>query len=100
MNHRRNQHHHQAGVDLPSQKTHRLWRSLPSAILFSTTKAIASIPLRTTTGFTFIVGPMQLPAAISAALPERFPGQIPIDFLQQSVQVLICQMALAQSLSI
>jgi len=85
MNHCRDQYYHQAGIDPPSQETHRLRRSAPPAILFGTTKAVTPIPLRATTSFTFIISLMQLPAAISAALLARFPGQVPIDFLQQLV---------------
>ena len=85
VNHRCDQHHYQTRIDSPSHETHRLRRSPPPAILCGATKAIASIPSRATTSFTFIIGPMQLPAAISGALLARLPGQVPIDFLQQLV---------------
>ena len=55
-NHRRDQHDQQARIDPAPQKTHRLRSSLSPAIFLSTTKAIASVPLRATTRFTIRIG--------------------------------------------
>jgi hypothetical protein len=85
MNHRRDQHDHQARIDSASQETHRLRGSSPPAIFLSTTKAIVSLPLRATARFAIKIGTMQLSVAIETALLARFLGQIRIDFLQQFV---------------
>src|SRR5438552_6732869 len=68
MNHHRDQHDHQARIDSASQETHRL-RGLPSpAILFSTTKAVASVPLRPAPRFAIKISTMQLSLAMKTAL--------------------------------
>ena len=85
MNHRRDQHHHQARIDPPPQETHRLRSSPSPAIFFGTTIAIASLPLRATSRFAIVIGPMKLSPAIKTALLARLLGQIRIDFLQQLV---------------
>jgi len=85
MNHRRGQHDYQARVDPTPQETHRLRGSSSPAIFFSTTKAIASVPLRAAARFTIIIGTMQPSMAIETALSAVLLGQIRIDFLQQLV---------------
>src|SRR5271165_121473 len=85
MNHHRDQHDHQARIDPAPQETHRLRGSPPPAIFFGAAKAIASVPLRTTTRLPIKIGTMQLPMAKKTALLTSLLGQIRIDFLQQLV---------------
>jgi hypothetical protein len=57
MNHCRYQHDYQSRIDSPSHEPDRLRRSPPAAILLGATKAVAPVPFRPVTRFTFIIGP-------------------------------------------
>src|ERR1700693_1026255 len=74
---------HQARIDPAAEETHRFRGSPSPAIFLGATKAIASVPLRTTARFTIVIGTMELPAAKKTALLTSLLGQIRIDFLQQ-----------------
>lgn len=103
MNHRREKHHDQTGIDPAAQKAHR-GRSDPlAAALFSTAKTQAPFP----NNFVWIGQSAHLASiprpvkCSSAAQTAFFPGLFGIsliDIQEKLVQLFICQVTLAKVL--
>src|SRR6266545_4029526 len=99
MDHGRDQHHHQAGINAAAHKTHR-GRRIPSpATLLGATQAEANVPLRSAPRLALIVATVQLAPAEQAAFGSDLPDYVGIDLFQQLKYVLIRQMVPAPAFS-
>ena len=99
VDHGRHQYHDQPGINSPPQEAHRGRGMPPSAALLGATKTEAHLPLRTAPRLAVIIAAVQLATAKQAALQPSLLGQIGIDFFQQLIYLLICQMVLAPAFS-
>ena len=68
VDHGRNQHHHQPGINAPAQKAHRRRSVAPSAAFLGATQAKPQVPLRPAPRLAVVVAAVQLAAAQRAAL--------------------------------
>src|SRR5271157_2713851 len=99
VNHGRHQYHDQTSINSPPQEAHRGRSVPPPAPLLGATEAEANLPLRAAPRFAVIVAAVQFATAKQAALQPSLFGQVGIDFFQQLIYLLVCQMVLAPAFS-